>query len=192
MLFRSGLCLKKARLAVGKKSALSDRELIAIAMVAWDSELIIKDSWRFQGVPEGADHPGPWMSCPRLSSRFAWAFRLSADCAFKALGAAMREAKRIRKTTSWMTAEVIRGMCIKEAFRKRWFARAPSRFDIQTIREEVRKRFKISVEDKLIHKVLRGERVAQERCRDMQGALDHTDWPESELRMALEIGRAHV
>ena len=98
----------------------------------------------------------------------------------------MREAKRIRKTTSWMTAEVIRGMCIQEAFMKRRFSRAPSRFDIQTIREEVRTRFKISVEDKLIHKVLRSERVAQERCRDMKGALDYDDWPDLALRMALE------
>ena len=177
-------CLEAAGKAAGKRPKLGEKELLAIAIVAWDSSLIVPMSVQYLWVTEDADHD-PSGICQTLARRLAWAFFLDADTAFRAFDAARREGKRIRKTNTWMTLEVIRSMIKVEAFRARWFRKSRSNFYLQRVIEGVEERFSIRVTQKTIHKALRLEREMQDKWKHLPHGLDLDDWPDEELRSRL-------
>lgn len=175
-------CLEAAKRKVGE-SKLGDRELLAIAIVAWDSSLIVPLDWQYSTLEdfEVSHH----QVCEIIAKRLAWAFYLDADEAFQALDAARRESKRIRKTDTWMALQVIRSLSGSEALNKNW-SKNPRLFHLQNIIEGVERVFKVRVTEKTIHKALRRERELQIKWQSLTHGLDHTEYPDNELRRRLE------
>lgn len=148
-------CAKKAGAAAGKKSPLTDGEILFLSKIATNSDALS------EGIPL-ADESGrvPAISfgdlCQEKSRRLAWIFVRDPAGAACAVQAAKRESDRIEATALWAVRREIRYLStIKSLPIPRL---AGLKFDRQTICESVKRKTGYTVTAALIKKAFREER----------------------------------
>jgi hypothetical protein len=147
-------CVEKAGNAVGKKSVLTDGEIMLLGNIGFDpsNTLIRKLPLDENDMPIG--DPASEYVLRDEADQLARIMERDPVAAARAIIAAHKEAVRIKMTKLWCVRQAVRRMAC--------FGRIPGNkpieFDVQEIAKRVKKSSGFVVSAKLIHKAIRQER----------------------------------
>ena len=138
-------CVKKAGFAAGKRSPLTDAEILFLVRIA-DDEYALSS---YPILDEDGRGPAPSVDelRPELAMKLAWIFTRDPVGAARAVLAARKEMERMKKTDAWAARRALIYLYILHSL-----GRAPT-WDVQSVHEVlVRDRGLRTVSTKTIHK----------------------------------------